>query len=37
MELYKDCQADYEKNLNIFLSTENSELKKQAYDNIFIE
>ena len=37
MELYKDCQADYEKNLNIFLSTENSELKKQAYDNIFID
>lgn len=37
MELYKDCQADYEKNLNIFLSTENSELRKQAYDNIFID
>lgn len=37
MELYKDCQADYEKNLNTFLSTENSKLKKQAYDNIFID
>lgn len=37
MELYKDCQADYDKNLNIFLSTEDSKLKKQAYDNIFID
>lgn len=37
MKLYKDCQADYEKNLNTFLSTENSELRKQAYDNIFID
>lgn len=37
MELYKDCQADYEKNLNIFLSTENPELKKLAYDNIFMD
>lgn len=37
MELYKDCQADYDKNLNTFLSTEDFKLKKQAYDNIFID
>ena len=37
-ELYKDCQLDYEKNLDIYLSENSTEIeKKNAYDNIFID
>lgn len=35
-ELYKDCQLDYEKNLELYLTGDDTE-KKKALDEIFID
>jgi len=38
MELYKDCQKDYDKNLEIYLSDASTEEEKDnAWKNIFID